>query len=109
MASSPSEGLSPTTQAQFEVLQRRFLAGLPARWQEIHAAAAPAALQAALHRLSGSAGSYGFERVSRCAREAESLATSGSHAALAQALSLLEAEIGMARAAVPPRDAPDSA
>lgn len=97
MASPLTEGLSPATQAQFEVLQQRFIAGLPARWQEIHGAAVPQTLQAALHRLSGSAGSYGFEGISQRAREAELLATSGSHAALAQALTLLEAEIGIAR------------
>ena len=108
MTSALTEGLSSTIQAQFEVLRQRFVDGLPARWLEIHDAVAPLALQGTLHRLSGSAGSYGFERLSQCAREAEALAISGPHVALAQALNLLETEIGRARSAVRDGRPPDS-
>lgn len=100
MASSVTEGLSASTLAQFKILQQRFVAGLPARWREIEAAPTSQSLQAALHRLSGSAGSYGFERMSQCAREAESLAASGPNGGLAQVLSSLHDQIGQAQSMV---------
>lgn len=97
MAASPTDGLSLETKAQFSVLQRRFVAGLPSRWLEIRTASDGASLQAALHRLAGSAGSYGYERIGQCAREAEALATQGASAALTRALAVLESEIGLAQ------------
>ncbi len=100
MASSVTEGLSASTLAQFKVLQQRFVAGLPARWREIEAAPTPQSLQTALHRLAGSAGSYGFERMSQCAREAESLAASAANGGLAQVLISLQDQIGKAQSMV---------
>lgn len=98
-----TEGLSPVQQNQFEALRQRFLAGLPARWAEILNAAESKSLQLALHRLAGSAGSYGFDRLGQCAREAEALAVSGASAPLSAALKVLEAEIGATNQLPAPR------
>jgi HPt (histidine-containing phosphotransfer) domain-containing protein len=93
VASSLTEGLSLATLSQFKLLQQHFIAGLPARWQEIDHAAAPEFLQAALHRLAGSAGSYGFDKLSELARQAEALATNPPTAHVAQALMALKNEL----------------
>ncbi len=93
MTSSLTEGLSPATLSQFKLLQQHFIIGLPKRWQEIDNAASPEFLQAALHRLAGSAGSYGFDKLSQLARQAEALATGSPTANLAQALSALKNEL----------------
>lgn len=100
MISQVTEGLSAATLAQFKALQQRFVAGLPARWLEIADAASPQARQAALHRLAGSAGGYGFERMRECAREAELLSVVDAGAPLAQVLALLKTEILRAQAVV---------
>lgn len=100
MASSLREGLSPAEQQQFERLRQHFAAGLSARWLEIQGAPNTEIAQTALHRLSGSAGSYGFERLSACARSAEALTTAGGGVPLTQALALLQVEIGLAQSAV---------
>ena len=93
MAMSLTEGISLTTLKQFEVLQQRFVAGLPARWLEIIDAPDSASQQAALHRLCGSAGSFGFESICHLAREADMLATTGDRTALAQCLIRLAAVV----------------
>lgn len=87
------EGLSESQQARFKALQQRFVAGLPLRWAEIAGAPDALARQSALHRLAGSAGGYGFERLDQCARAADAQSRFGAGAALAPALALLEAEI----------------
>jgi HPt (histidine-containing phosphotransfer) domain-containing protein len=88
--------MSLDTKARFMDLQRRFAAGLQKRWEEIRAADDGPSLQSALHRLVGSAASYGFERIGQCAREAEALAMLEPNAALSQALAQLESEIRLA-------------
>ena len=93
MASHMTDGLPPEALARFALLQRGFVAGLPARWLELEAAQTAAARQAVLHRLCGAAGSYGLEHLSQCAREAETLALSAAPEVLAPALALLKAEI----------------
>jgi len=98
VASRMTEGLPPAALAQFEVLQRGFVAGLPARWLALETAATAQERQAVLHRLCGAAGSYGLERLSQCARAAEALALSAAPEALAPALALLKAEIERATA-----------
>ena len=95
MAASPTDGLSLEARAQFLVLQRRFVSGLPSRWLEIRDASDGRSLQLALHRLAGAAGSYGFEQIGLCAREAEALAMQGAAVALTRALRALELEIGL--------------
>lgn len=93
MASSPADGLSLAAQQQFEGLRQRFATGLSARWREISQAADLPAQQALLHRLCGSAGSFGFERLGQLAREAELFCASGNAVALAACLNQLDAEI----------------
>lgn len=93
MASSQVEGLSAAARQQFYVLRQHFAAGLGARWLAISQAADLPAQQALLHRLCGSAGSFGFERVGQLAREAEELCAMGDAPGLAACLSELEAEI----------------
>ena len=99
MTSSLTEGLSLATLSQFKLLQQRFIIGLPARWQEIDNAAAPEFLQAALHRLAGSAGSYGFDKLSELARQAEALATEPPTANFAQTLRTLKNELMLTESA----------
>ena len=86
MAPSPADGLPPAARAGFEALRQRFLAGLPERWREIETAPDGRALAAALHRLAGAAGSYGFDELGRAARAAEHLAAGGSAPLLAPVL-----------------------
>lgn len=93
MASSPAEGLSLATQQQFEALRQRFAGGLAARWHDISQAADRHAQQALLHRLSGSAGSFAFERLGQLAREAEGLCASADTVALEACMRQLDAEI----------------
>ncbi len=90
---SPTEGLPAEIGVQFVALRQRYVAGLPLRWAEIHSAPDNETLLAALHRLSGSAASFGFEPLGRCAREAETRARQGARAGLDGALAELEAEI----------------
>lgn len=74
-APAPDEsGLTPAMQAAFLRLRAQFLAGLPARLDEIGRAAAAGEVaggQAALHRLAGAAGGYGFADLGTAARRAE--------------------------------------
>jgi hypothetical protein len=58
-------------QAAFARLRGQFLAGLPARWADIVAAPPGPARAAALHRLTGAAGGYGFQALGDAARVAE--------------------------------------
>ena len=107
MASRMTEGLAPAALARFKVLQQAFVAGLPARWHALEAAATATARQAVLHQLCGAAGSYGLEQLSQCARDAEALALSASPEELAQALVLLKVQMEQAQSALHAGDAPD--
>lgn len=91
--SSLAEGLPPDVAAQFQTLRQRFLSGLPDRWQEIEHAGTTAALRSALHRLAGSAGSYGFDSLGQLARRAELLAEAGAVDDLALVLAALAQHI----------------
>ena len=88
VAATPADGAS----AAFDLLRAQFLAGLPARWQEITGADGRAC-RAALHRLSGAAGSYGCAAVGQAARLAEQAAAAGDTAALGAALASLRDEL----------------
>ena len=101
MASSQVEGLAPAAQQQFEGLRQRFAAGLEGRWRDISQAADMPAQQALLHRLCGSAGSFGFDRLGQLAREAEGHCASGDAVALAASLCQLDAEIKVVAAMQP--------
>ncbi len=94
MAGGLTEGLSSSAKAQFVVLRQRYAAGLASRWTEISTAQDSQALLAALHRLAGSAASFGFERLGQCARDAEARVAQDNPAALARALEEVLAEIG---------------
>ncbi len=101
MPASLTEGLPREVAAKFQRLQQRFVAGLPERWRAITQAGSDAALHnAELHRLAGSAGSYGFEHLSRCARAAEQLQSADSSADLALVMAQLAQAIAQAQAAI---------
>lgn len=93
MVLAPTDHLSAAQQAQFNDLRQRFVAGLAARWAQITDAPDEVSLQSALHRLAGSAGAYGFERLGRFAREGEAQSRAGAASALPPLLGLLESEI----------------
>ena len=93
MAGGLTDGLSPSASAQFAALRRRYVAGLASRWTEIATARDRQTLLAALHRLAGSAASFGFERLGQCARDAEARVAQGNATALAAALDELQTEI----------------
>ena len=95
MTSSPTDGLSAAQREGFLLLQKRFVAGLPARWAEIENATNNSAIQSALHRLAGSAGSYGFVELEQLARKADTQSGADEKAELTQTLALIEAEIGL--------------
>ncbi len=100
MASHMTEGLPPAALAQFEVLQRGFVTGLPARWLAVETAATAQERQAVLHRLCGAAGSYGLEGLSQCARAAEALALTDAPEDLTLALARLKEQIELAQSAL---------
>ena len=87
MATPPPDDAIST----FDQLRTRFLTGLQARWQEIDAAEGPVR-RAALHRLAGAAGSYGFADLGQAAREAERVAATGDGAALRDRLTAAAGE-----------------
>ena len=93
MAGGLTDGLSPSASAQFAALRRRYVAGLASRWTEIATAGDRQTLLAALHRLAGSAASFGFDRLGQCARDAEARVAQGNATALAAALDELQTEI----------------
>jgi HPt (histidine-containing phosphotransfer) domain-containing protein len=68
-----SDPAHPDFDAQFAALQRVFVAGLPARMLEISQAKDLDSLQAALHRLAGVAGSFGFAEMGHLASAAQVL------------------------------------
>lgn len=90
MARDPADNLVPSTRERYEALRRQFLAGLPIRWREIERAADPTVRTAALHRLAGAAGTYGFDELGHAARAAEYLADADSGQTLAGALAEVE-------------------
>jgi HPt (histidine-containing phosphotransfer) domain-containing protein len=93
VAGGLTDGLSPSASAQFAALRRRYVEGLASRWTEIATAGDRQTLLAALHRLAGSAASFGFERLGQCARDAEARVAQGNATALAAALDELQTEI----------------
>jgi HPt (histidine-containing phosphotransfer) domain-containing protein len=73
-------------QAGFAKLRAHFLAGLPQRWAEIENAATPELRRAALHKLCGAAGSYGYTELGAAARRAEAACAAGAPGAKYEAL-----------------------
>lgn len=58
-------------EAAFLALRERFLQRLPERWQEIVSAANAEDAAAAMHRLAGAAGCFGFDALGQCAKLGE--------------------------------------
>ena len=83
---TPTDGLPPGFREAYEALRESFRSGLAERWREIEHARNHTALIAALHRLAGAAGSYGFPAISTAARAAQNQAEAGAGPALASAL-----------------------
>ena len=83
MAAAPDTGLPPGTAEAFAKMRQGFCAGLSDRWAGIEQARDKAERVAALHRLAGAAGSFGFPGLGVAAREAEA-AVLGTDAALAR-------------------------
>lgn len=102
MARTPADNLPPSARAGFEALRRNFVTGLPARWREIEHAPELTARAAALHRLAGAAGSYGYEELGQAARAAEGLCSGACGAALPGALQEVDRLLRQAVGAAPP-------
>lgn len=98
---SPAAGMSPEMQAAFEQLRQGFVAGLAQRWQEIDTATEGEQRRAALHRLVGAAGSYGFHQLGAAARAAEVCQKNGDEPGLAQALLALREQLQACGVTVP--------
>jgi len=108
VASELTEGLSSASLAKFKVLQEHFVAGLAVRWCAVSDAITPHELQAELHRLSGAAGSYGFEHLSQCARAAELLSNGHKAAGTVLALALAQVQVEIKLAQTPAQEAPSA-
>lgn len=72
--------------ARFEAIREQFVAGLAGRQRDIDAAPDRQALEAALHRLAGAAGGYGYGELGQLAHQA---LQAGDASALAAALARL--------------------
>jgi hypothetical protein len=89
VAPSRADDLPPDTRAAYEALRVKFRSGLAARWRDIEDSGSAAERSAALHRLAGAAGGYGFEEIGKAARAAESHAAAGAGPELDRALAAL--------------------
>jgi HPt (histidine-containing phosphotransfer) domain-containing protein len=69
VASAP-DGLNPALAEQFQQIRKNFIEGLAKRETEIVEARSREHLDAALHRLAGAAGAFGFDELSQLARSA---------------------------------------
>ena len=87
------EGLEPALAARFVEIRQKFLAGLPARLGEIETAQSKEVLEAALHRLAGAAGGYGYAHLHQMARHASQIAHSGEGCMLSATLKQLRQEM----------------
>jgi len=85
--------MPPALAAQFEQIRRTFVAGLERREREIDGATGPQALHAALHRLAGAAGGFGYPVLGALAREALDAHESGNAPRLSTCLARLKAEM----------------
>ncbi len=77
MAALKLEDIPAEARSGFMKLQSQFRRGLPARFAQIEAASTTDARVEALHRLSGAAGSYGYEELGAVARRAMALSEAG--------------------------------
>jgi HPt (histidine-containing phosphotransfer) domain-containing protein len=93
VAAPPSDALPPGTEQAFARMQASFCAGLQSRWVDIATAADDSARLAALHRLAGAAGSFGYPDLGHAAKRAEVAATQADANALRVALLALQGEV----------------
>ncbi len=89
----PPQALAPGLAAQFEQIRRQFVAGLPRREREIDDAPDAQALHAALHRLAGAAGGFGYPALGEFARQAMQACAAGDADRPTAALARLKAEM----------------
>jgi HPt (histidine-containing phosphotransfer) domain-containing protein len=89
---SLTDGLDPELAARFEQLRQHFVAGLPQRLQEFSTAANAQTLEAALHRLAGAAGAYGYADLGILARETMQASSADNAAGRSVGLARLAAE-----------------
>ena len=87
------DSLPPALAAQFEQIRRTFVAGLDRREREIDAATDPQARHAALHRLAGAAGGFGYPALGELARDALDANETGEAERLRACLDRLKAEL----------------
>lgn len=92
-ADPPADSLQPALAVQFEQIRRTFVAGLERREREIDDAASPQALHAALHRLAGAAGGFGYPVLGELARETLQAHETGDALRLSACLASLKAEM----------------
>jgi len=90
VASQPEQQSGPA--ARFELIRQQFVAGLVRRAQEIDEAPDAESLRAALHRLAGVAGSYGYDHLGSLARTAMQTSESNLSTQVAEDLAQLKAE-----------------
>ncbi len=94
MAADPDpESLDAALTAQFEQIRQTFLSGLARREREIDDALNPESLQAALHRLAGAAGGFGYPFLGELARVSLHAHEAGDLTQLTSSLALLKAEL----------------
>ena len=84
-----SEPMAPEFATRFREIQRNFIAGLPRRLEEIQHATDAAQCHAALHRLAGAAGGYGFAHLGDLARDAMQAIEAHSRPTLEEAIAQL--------------------
>lgn len=94
---SALDGLSPGLAEQFQHIRKTFIAGLAKRETEIVEATNPEHVNAALHRLAGAAGAYGFDELSQLARSAMQSPHRGDDVQMHQAIAQLRHAMHMIR------------
>jgi len=104
-ATDPAAGQSAAVRAAYAALRGQFLAGLPQRWQAIQSAPTPALQQAALHRLTGAAGSYGLAALGEAARRAEALCAAAAPASATETATATDTAAALRAALVAVRQA----
>ena len=113
MSPSPSENPEPEADEEILELSRTYLEGLPKRLIDLQVALETAdwkTLDAILHRLAGTAGTYGFDEIYQVTVELETVAEGKDAASLRPLLGKLDAAVERAseKLAGTPRGGPGS-
>ena len=96
MASAP-DGLNPALAEQFRHIRKTFIAGLAKRETEIVEAPSREHFNAALHRLAGAAGAFGFDELSQLARSILGASYRGNDVQVHKAIAQLRNAMRMIR------------